>query len=115
MSRRTGRTEIWRVLSGGGEAQQITQNGGFQAIESTDGKTLFYSYRTDVFARQLADGSEQRVLDSAVAFLFAPVEDGIYYIGSRGPDARRRPLQFYDFATRTSRLLTLWRADSILR
>jgi Tol biopolymer transport system component len=106
MSRRSGRMEIWRIPSGGGQAQQITQNGGFLAIESTDGKTLFYSYQSKVFARQLADGSERQVLDSATDFSYAPVEDGIFYIGLRGPDGGHFPLEFYDFATGTSRLLT---------
>ncbi len=106
MSRRTGRAEIWRIPNEGGQAQQITHNGGYQAIESRDGKTLYIPYQNTVFARQLADGSEQRLLDSAIEKLVCPVENGIYYIGSTGPDAGRRPLKFYDFATRSSRLLT---------
>ena len=104
-SNRAGRAEIWRVASEGGEEQQVTHNGGLHAVESTDGKTLFYSNPGGLVARRLADGSEQPVLESVVGKLFAPVGDGIYYIGSRGPDARHRPLQFYDFATRTSRLV----------
>jgi Tol biopolymer transport system component len=105
-SSRTGTAEIWRVPSAGGDAQQVTENGGLYAVESTDGKTLFYSDQEGVIARRLADRSEQRLFDSVTDKLFTPVEDGIYYIGARGSDARHRPLQFYDFANGTSHLVT---------
>ena len=36
---------------------------------------------------------------------FVPVEDGIYYIGRREED-RKYPLQFFQFSSNTSRLLT---------
>jgi Tol biopolymer transport system component len=104
-SNRTGRNEVWRIPFGGGEAQQVTRNGGYLALESTDGKTLFYSFGGKVFAKNLADGSEAQVLDSVNLKRFRPVEDGIYYIGYSGPDGRF-PLEFYDFTTRKSRLLT---------
>ena len=105
-SDRTGRPEIWRVPAGGGQAHQITQNGGWLGIESRDGNTLFYSYQTTLYAKRLDDGAEERILDSVSTPHFAPVEDGIYYIGWSGSNTRQYSLRFYDFATRTSRLLT---------
>ena|SRR5437773_3401013 len=50
-SSRSGRAEIWRIPSERGEEQQVTQNGGAHAVESTDGKTLFYSYQAGVFCQ----------------------------------------------------------------
>jgi serine/threonine protein kinase len=105
-SNQTGRDEIRRVPMGEGQAQQITQNGGYRGIESTDGRTLFYTKlgSPGLFAKLLDGGPERRVLDHIYAG-FAPVEDGIYYVGERGPD-RQYPIQFYEFSTGVSRLLT---------
>ena len=40
-SDRSGRNEIWKQ-SLGGEAAQVTGDGGFQALESPDGRFLYY-------------------------------------------------------------------------
>ena len=42
-STRSGRFEIWRMSSAGGEPVQVTRNGGTAALESPDGKTLYYT------------------------------------------------------------------------
>jgi len=39
-SDRTGKQQIWKMPSGGGAAMQVTKDGGFEALESVDGKTL---------------------------------------------------------------------------
>jgi Tol biopolymer transport system component/tRNA A-37 threonylcarbamoyl transferase component Bud32 len=106
-SNRTGRDEIWRVASGGGQAEQVTQNGGFVAFESADGKTLFYmkDNSAPLFAKPLGGGPERQVLDFVAYRAFFVVEDGLYYIGRAGND-RQYPLQFFQFSTGTSRLLT---------
>ena len=106
-SNRTGRYEIWRVASGGGQAEQVTQNGGYAAFESHDGKTLFYikSSNSPLFAKPLGGGPERQILDYVSEQSFVVVEDGVYYIGRRGND-RQYPLQFFQFSTGTSRLLT---------
>ena len=40
---RSGRPEIMKVAREGGAAKQVTHQGGNLALESTDGKWLFYS------------------------------------------------------------------------
>jgi Tol biopolymer transport system component len=42
-SDRTGRWEIWRASAQGGAVEQITNNGGSLAVESPDGKALYYT------------------------------------------------------------------------
>ncbi|HEY3930443.1 MAG TPA: winged helix-turn-helix domain-containing protein [Candidatus Koribacter sp.] len=42
-SDRTGRFEVWKMPSQGGEATQITHEGGFSGFESPDGKTFYYA------------------------------------------------------------------------
>ncbi len=102
-----GRREIWRVPFEGGTPVQVTVNGGDAAFESTDGKTLYYIKSSDspLFAQPLSGGTERKLLDHVVGRAFIPVEDGIYYIGEQGDDRKWR-LQFFQFSTNTSRLLT---------
>ena len=109
LSDRTGRHEIWRVHAAGGHPEQITTDGGHNAMESVDGKTLFYAKEnlgTPLFARSLAGGPERKVVDLIGPPRDFPVfEDGIYY-GGRFDQKGRVPLLFYQFSTGASRLIT---------
>jgi len=106
-SNRTGRNEIWRMHFEGGEAFQVTDNGGYVAFESWDGKTLYYlkAGSSPLYARALAGGPERQIIDAVASRAFYPVEDGIYYIGP-GDAAGTYALRFYDFANRRSRTLS---------
>jgi eukaryotic-like serine/threonine-protein kinase len=42
-SDRTGRWEVWRQAAAGGQAVQVTQNGGYASRESRDGRWLYFS------------------------------------------------------------------------
>ncbi len=65
----TGRYEIWRIPPGGGAAQQITRNGAYAGLESTDGKNLYYtvfdqkSSSYSLMAKPLDGGPERKILD----------------------------------------------------
>ena len=107
-SDRTGRYEIWRMPSSGGQAEQITDKGGYIGFESADGKTLFYikEQPSPLFARPLAGGPERQVLEYVgVTRDFAVFEDGIYY-GGRFENGKT-PILFYQFSTGRSLLLTM--------
>ena len=41
-SARTGEQQVWKIPANGGEAIQLTQDGGFAPLESPDGKFLHY-------------------------------------------------------------------------
>ena len=105
-SGRTGRNEIWRTSLEGGVAEQVTRDGGYVAIESTEGSTLYYTKggSSPLFAKSLDGGPERQVLDYVAANAFEVFDDGVYYLGRPGAD-RKYPLQFYEFATGASRLL----------
>lgn len=45
-SDRSGTQQIWKIPAEGGVARQITRNGGSEAEESLDGRTLYYSRRS---------------------------------------------------------------------
>jgi Tol biopolymer transport system component/tRNA A-37 threonylcarbamoyl transferase component Bud32 len=106
-SDRTGRNEIWRVPSAGGAAGQVTKEGGYAAYESADGTTLFYmkGVYSPLFARPVSGGAERQLLDWVSLRAFVPVDDGIYYIGRRSGNGQY-PLQFFQFSSRTSQVLT---------
>ncbi len=108
LSDRTGRHEIWRVPPAGGQPEKLTDNGGHNALESVDGKTLFYAKAdigTPLFARSLSGGPEREVLDFIGPPREFPVfEDGIYY-GGRLDKAGAVPVLFYQFSTGRSRLI----------
>lgn len=108
-AKRGGREEVFRIPASGGASTQITDNGGFIAFESWDGKTLYYNKTrhsgiTPVFARALPAGAEHLVLDSAVNDAFAVVENGLYYF-AQGRD-RAYGLKFLDFASGRTRTIT---------
>ncbi len=116
-SDRSGRNEIWKmpwVPSGapsgpGGEARQVTDNGGYVAFESWDGRTLYYmkpGVASPLFGKPLAGGPERQILETVVQRAFFPVEDGIYYMGP-GEKLGTYLLQFHDFASGRSRVLTV--------
>jgi Tol biopolymer transport system component len=98
----TGRPEIWRVPAQGGAAEQVTREGGYVALESPDGKTLYYlksgSYSgLPLYSRLLGGKEEKQVLDQVVGRGFAIFEDGIYYLKATG--ARTAEIRFQESAT----------------
>jgi Tol biopolymer transport system component len=102
------RIDIWRMPDGGGECTEITDHGGYHAVESPDGKEIYYTreanttpgYIEPLYAKPLAGGPERVVLDPIWWYGFDVVEDGIYYTRNTSPGVT---LAFFDFRTRQSR------------
>jgi Tol biopolymer transport system component len=83
-SNRTGTSQIWKFPSkGGGQPLQVTRDGGFAALESRDGKSLYYTkiQATDSSLWKLSFDTreEVQVLPSILMHNFDVVDDGIYY------------------------------------
>jgi Tol biopolymer transport system component len=100
-SERTGRSEVWKVSAAGGEAVQVSRNGGETAFESADGKSIFYTNgdpSTGLWKMPVSGGEESQVLTSVVVRTFCLVNDGIYFIPEQGADGKSS-LQFLSFAT----------------
>lgn len=59
-SNRTGDWQIWRLPTAGGQAVQVTLDGGYEAQVSTDGETLFLTRfgQSDLFRVPLGGGAE---------------------------------------------------------
>jgi Tol biopolymer transport system component/DNA-binding winged helix-turn-helix (wHTH) protein len=100
-SDRSGRYEVWKVRKDGGKPIQVTRSGGFSAIESADGKQIFYTkpyidsspkgyfdrgifrlpthFRQGLFSAPLPAGEETQILSGPVGWAFAVTSKGIYF------------------------------------
>ena len=100
-SNRTGGWQVWKVASEGGQATQVTREGGFAAVESPDGKFLYYAKDRDgqvVWRMPVTGGEEEPVagLPRVVSSRYwVVVERGIYFVPQKPP----RRVQFFSFAT----------------
>ena len=107
----TGRNEIWKVPVAGGTAAQVTHKGGWVAMESWDGRWLFYTKATGradeespLWMMKVEGGAEMEIINSVHARAFDVSDDGIYFLTL--PGGRPYPtLMFYRFADRKAQPL----------
>lgn len=102
-SHRTGEFQIWKMPVEGGAAVQLTKRGGVEAIESADGKIVYYA-KLDVpgiWSVPVAGGEETQILDQGRVGGWALTSRGICFMvpppdnGSAGP-----AIKFYSFDNR---------------
>lgn len=102
LSGRTGQGEVWRAPRDGGDTVQVTRQGGFNARESADGRYLYFSRKGSPFSlwrRPVAGGEAVKIADGLSASdNFDVAEQGVYFIGERGPK-RIACLRYYDAPT----------------
>lgn len=105
-STRTGGFQIWKVPSQGGAALQVTHSMGTAAVESPDGKTLYFTKndgRDGIWKMPVEGGAETQVVTQAVyRYNFAVTERGIYFTPPRAKNGTSS-VQFLDFATNAVR------------
>jgi hypothetical protein len=94
-------TQLWKIPAGGGVAQQVTRNGGFECTESPDGQYFYYTKDpkiAGIWRMPAAGGEEEFVpqLRAVEQFRYWEVRRrGIYFV-----DARRQPvLKLFDFGS----------------
>jgi len=95
---------LWRRPVDGGDARQITWNGGDTGLVSTDGKTLYYTRPEGLFGVPVTGGAERLIDDSVLPRCFAVTIDGIYYVSRPRSDSRYE-LRILDLSTSTTRVL----------
>jgi serine/threonine protein kinase len=106
-STRSGRDEIWRIPAEGGRAVQVTNNGGAGAIESPDGRFVYYTKTGPVsilWRMPINGGEEAQVLPSVFSRSFGVIDEGIYFIP--GPADGNCSIQFLSFATGKVKMVT---------
>jgi Tol biopolymer transport system component/predicted Ser/Thr protein kinase len=115
-SDRTGRSEIWKIPADGGTAVQVTRGGGFYAVESEDGRALYYakSSSSGIWRLVLAGGGESELVKGPVSWAnWALGRRGLYYATGQDVAARRGvfTIQFLDFDSRKT--TPLFRSEGI--
>jgi Tol biopolymer transport system component len=111
-----GEPRIWKIPTSGGVAVQVTQNAGTLAIESYDGRDLYYVAAVErpssLWRLRLGEATSQKILDGIVLGNFDVAEAGIYYMdrvkveaggSSTDPTGGETRLQYFDFSTSRSR------------
>jgi Tol biopolymer transport system component/predicted Ser/Thr protein kinase len=111
-SDRTGKREIFRVPADGGPETQMTHHGAYEAMESPDGKVLYFlkeRSNSPIWKMPSQGGEESPAMESATVLGFnrwQPFDDGIYFVQRTGrsfpPEDK---IQFFDFATRKIKTL----------
>jgi Tol biopolymer transport system component len=103
-SNRSGQSQIWKMPSEGGQAVQVTRAGGYEAVESPDGKYLYYTKarRTaGIWRAPMEGGEETLILDHHGAGnkpFWTVAAEGIYFATDEDP--RHPVIEFFRFATR---------------
>lgn len=104
-STRTGNFQIWKIPLAGGQATQVTKKGGYNSIESLDGKFLYHErecsaksfVNTEIWRLSLETGEDTLVLGQAgVERYWALAKEGIYFI-TLGP--AHPGINFFSFGT----------------
>ena len=105
-SHRSGDDQVWKVPWAGGKAVQVTQNGGFAALESPDGKTLYYAktrFENPEVWRMPVSGGTETIFSGVVRpkwwAAWSVSDGGIFFCPPEGP-GDQPTINFYDFATR---------------
>jgi Tol biopolymer transport system component/predicted Ser/Thr protein kinase len=105
-STRSGTSDVWKMPVAGGEAVQVTYHGGFDPVESPDGRTVYYNKSdTEVWQVSTAGGDERLLFKGSIdQFSWAVAPRGIYFFSYLTPSSRSPyALNFFDFATRKIR------------
>ncbi len=100
-SNRSGRFEVWKMPSEGGESNQVTSDGGMAALESPDGRTLYYTKNDGadgIWKMPVEGGPEVQVVKAVWRYNFAVTTKGIYYTPPRSANGSSS-VEFLDFKT----------------
>jgi Tol biopolymer transport system component len=100
-SARGGQQQVWRIPSNGGEAVQVTRDGGWAPLESPDGKFLYYTKAlqgTSLWRIPVEGGQASKVLEGLSNYInLAIVDRGAYFVPVR--NGAGDSIQFLNFAT----------------
>ncbi|MGH7494779.1 MAG: protein kinase domain-containing protein [bacterium] len=99
-SLRSGKYQIWKIKPDGSEGMQVTQDGGFAALDSPDGRYLYYAKDlanpTSLWRVPAETGEEKQLIDKLSYWCnFAVVADGVYFIPSRDTDSEEKDRVLY--------------------
>jgi Tol biopolymer transport system component len=112
-SNHSGQDQVWKVPAEGGPPVQVTQHGGFAALESSDGKTLYYAktrFENPEIWRMPVNGGSEAIFSGAVRpkswAAWSVTDHGIFFCSPEGV-GDQPSIDFYDFGTRLTRQVSL--------
>jgi len=80
-SNRGGQFEVWKMPPGGGAAIQVTNSGGYAAVDSSDGKSLYFSkWNQDGLWRMVLPDGKPELIRSGYYSDFAIASDQLYLV-----------------------------------
>ena len=97
-SDRSHSPQIWKVPSDGGTAVQVTRGGGYEALESLDGKILYYTkskYRPGLWNTPVNGGAETPVLPTPSTGFWDVADHGVYFLDMARASGNSIPLKLY--------------------
>jgi Tol biopolymer transport system component len=99
---RTGVQQVWKIPEAGGDAIQVTRDGGWGPLESPDGKFIYYTKdlgNTSVWRLPVDAGQATKVLENLSDLRnLVIVSKGIYFVPQQST-ALGSSIEFLDFAT----------------
>jgi Tol biopolymer transport system component len=99
-SNRTGDWQLWKAPAEGGQAVQVTRQGGREGMESIDGKFVYYTKGFGVaglWKVASEGGDESLAVDGVYQGFWALLEKGLYFVN---PNATPRAvINYFDFTT----------------
>jgi hypothetical protein len=99
-----GNRQIWKHSLENGSERQLTEHGGFDPLESYDGRTIYYTKFEEpgIWSMPASGGSESVVVTGKPQVGYwghwAVTESGLYLLDADGEP--RPTIEFYSFATR---------------
>jgi Tol biopolymer transport system component len=81
-SNRSGAYEVWKMAVSSGEPTQVTRGGGVVAVESPDGRYLYYTQTRNagpLYRLPLAGGQAESVIPFVANVFYAATDRGIYF------------------------------------
>jgi Tol biopolymer transport system component len=100
-----GNRQIWKHSLENGSERQLTEHGGFDPLESYDGRTIYYTKFEEpgIWSMPASGGSESVVVTGKPQVGYwghwAVTESGLYLLDADGGEPRPT-IEFYSFATR---------------
>jgi Tol biopolymer transport system component len=108
-STRSGDVQVWKVPVDGGEPVQVTYRGGYEAVESADGRSVYYTRRGIAgLWKTTEDGGDETLVLKELQWNYSKnwtvTSKGIYYLACSEDASVTSPCSayFFDFETKAS-------------
>lgn len=99
-SNRSGDWQVWKLPASGGSAVRLTQHGGFEAIESPDGRLVYFTKpypAQGIWSISPSGGEERPVLEKGMECFWDVADPGIFLLTQHGREGPA--IEFFSFLT----------------